>query len=153
MITIEATASGKFAVWSRKLKGLPKDVTRATMSDLRQILLYEARKNASKGHAKGGLNRRSGNLYRKLRTRMNVTPKGADLKLTGPFYGRANARGAVITPKNAPYLVFKVGTRWVRTKRVVIPSRPWDVAALKTTKGQFPATFRKQLKKYVDGAA
>lgn len=152
MIRVETKGADKFPKWIQKLPSLPVEVTHATMQDVRQVVLYEARKNVSKGGSRG-LNVRTGNLYRNLRTRVELTPKGASVRITGPFYGRVNARGAVIVPKKGPYLVFQVGGRWVRSKRVVIPARPWDKDALEAVQRQFPSYFRKELRRFMGAPA
>lgn len=150
MIRVEVKGQDKFPKWLQKLPDLPREVTRAAMADVRDVLLGEARKNVSKGGSRG-LNVRTGNLIRNLRTRLDLTPDGAEVRLTGPFYGRVNARGAVITPKAGPYLVFQIGGRWVRSRRVVIPARPWDEDALQTAQRAFPRYLSKHLRRAAEG--
>ena len=43
----------------------------------------------------------------------------------GLIYSRVHQLGATITAKNAPYLKFKMGDRWVQKKSVTIPARRW----------------------------
>ncbi|MFO1038149.1 MAG: phage virion morphogenesis protein [Geminicoccaceae bacterium] len=52
---------------------------------------------------------------------------GASVEVgTNLKYARVHQFGATITPKAAPYLVFKLADgSWVRTKKVTIPARPY----------------------------
>lgn len=151
MIRLEVKGANKFPKWVQRLPDMPAEVTQAAMTDLRDVVLNEARNNVSKGGSRG-LNVRTGNLYRNLRTRMEMTGKGASIRITGPFYGRVNARGAVIVPKKAPFLVFQLGGRWVRSKRVVIPAHPWDEDALRAGQRAFPRYMQKHLRQFVGQA-
>lgn len=42
---------------------------------------------------------------------------------SGVFYAAVHQGGKVIKAKNGPYLLFKIGKRWVRKKSVKIPQR------------------------------
>lgn len=44
---------------------------------------------------------------------------------TDVIYAAVHQTGMTIKAKNAPYLVFKAGNRWVKTKQVTIPARPF----------------------------
>lgn len=147
MIRIKRQGKKVYPLWVQRLPKVPEEAMQGALQNARGLLLQEARKGVTKGHAAGGLNRRTGHLYRNLRTRLKHTRRRSEMHITGPFYGRVNARGAVIVPKKAPYLVFKIGNRWVKSKRVVIPARPWDVDAMKATQRQFPRYFRKEVER------
>ncbi len=60
-----------------------------------------------------------------------ITPSATDTEGTitaggaASRYAPVHQFGATITAKNHPYLTFKVGDRWVRTKSVKIPARPF----------------------------
>jgi len=59
----------------------------------------------------------------------------ADAENEGFPYGIAHEYGATVTATNAPFLVFRIGDRLIRTKSVVIPAR-----APFTTEIQSPET-------------
>ncbi len=80
------------------------------------------------------LQRRSGNTLRSIRSELRGS--GARTVVTLIVGGReapgarANEEGATIVPRRAVYLHFKLpGGQWVRTKRVVIPARPFMAPA------------------------
>jgi phage virion morphogenesis protein len=51
---------------------------------------------------------------------------GAKLRVgTNKVYAAVHQFGATITPRNAPALVFRLGKRLVRAKKVTIPARPF----------------------------
>jgi len=50
-----------------------------------------------------------------------------------PIYGAIHEYGGDIVPKNAPYLVFQVGGRWVRTKHVHIREKKYASGGLAAT--------------------
>lgn len=51
---------------------------------------------------------------------------------TNVVYARIHEEGGVIKAKNAPYLHFQVGGRWVKTKQVTIPARPYVRPSIET---------------------
>lgn len=129
------------APWLRRYMGhlqdLPRDLTRNAAIEMAQRLEEEARRNLRVGGPRG-LRVRTGRLRDQTRVVLRDTPQGATAELRTLFYGLVNARGAVITPKRGPYLVFRTARGWVRAKRVVIPARDWDVAAAETVRREFP---------------
>lgn len=52
---------------------------------------------------------------------MQIVPRSKVTVGTNLEYARIHDEGGVIYPKKSKYLTFKVGGRWVRKKRVVIP--------------------------------
>lgn len=64
-------------------------------------------------------------------------------------YARIHELGWVITPKTKPYLVFKYKGRWVKTKRVVIPKRPYLAPALQNNKQEILNIFTRNLTQYI----
>lgn len=66
--------------------------------------------------------RESGRLMKSLSSQVS----GAQLRVgTNTKYAAVHQFGATIKAKNAPFLVFKLGNRWVKTKEVEIPARPF----------------------------
>jgi len=41
------------------------------------------------------------------------------------IYAAIHEYGGIIRPINSEYLVFQIGGRWIRTKKVVMPARRW----------------------------
>ena len=61
---------------------------------------------------------------------------------TNLIYARIHEQGGTITPKKSAYLVFQVGGRWVKTKSVYIPARPYMEPALRESTGYVEGQFR-----------
>ena len=71
-------------------------------------------------YRKGRPLQKTGNL------RGSVNFKGTNKQasvFTNHKFAAVHNEGRIITPKKAPYLVFKIGNRIIRTKRVVMPQR------------------------------
>lgn len=103
-------------------------------------------KNASAGTGKSTLSRRSGGLIQSIRYRSEKTNKGLNIRLEFADYGAIHETGAVITPKKKKYLTFYIpGVGWRRSKRIVIPQRPWATSALNQARKQFPEFVQKEL--------
>lgn len=43
----------------------------------------------------------------------------------GVIYAKIHEFGGVITPKNGPFLAFQIDGKWIFTKKVTIPARPY----------------------------
>ncbi|MGD8561225.1 MAG: HK97 gp10 family phage protein [Desulfarculaceae bacterium] len=74
----------------------------------------------------GGPRIRSGRLLRSLRKRIS----GQGLRLRGELmalapYAGAQEHGAVIQARKGKYLKFQVQGRWVQSRRVILPARPY----------------------------
>jgi len=104
--------------------------------------------------------RRKGSPGQALRagTRAQVLGHGADMRLEirqgartpqGVFYGRFVREGTrphTIEPVRAPYLHFKIGDKWVRTKLVNHPgtkANPYHVRALRAGTGRIQGIVTK----------
>lgn len=64
-----------------------------------------------------------GNLTNNIRTLREG--KWILVGVFGVVYAKIHEFGGIIVPRRAPYLVFKVNGKTVRTKRVVMPARPY----------------------------
>jgi HK97 gp10 family phage protein len=85
----------------------------------------------------------TGNLRSSIRTRL---PKhGVVLVGTHVVYAAIHEFGGTITAKNAPWLVFKVGGQWVRTKSVNIRARPYLRPALDKNRPKVHKAIHKSL--------
>lgn len=57
---------------------------------------------------------------------------GSDVYVgTNLVYAAIHEYGGIIKAKNAPYLVFKIGDKWIRTKQVTMPARPYLSTSIK----------------------
>lgn len=124
-----------------KLPSLPNDVAREVAREMAPVLQEEARANLQFQSART-LGRRTGKLLNATRAEFRETAGGGEVALRTLFYGRVNARGATMTPKNGLYLTMRVGNRFFRKRRVVIPARDWDVLAMERTRARVPDISR-----------
>lgn len=73
------------------------------------------------------LNRRTGELARSMTTK--VRAKGESLIVgrigSNKIYAKILEEGGFINAKNKPFLHFKIGNKWIKTKQVYIPPRPY----------------------------
>jgi phage gpG-like protein len=79
------------------------------------------------------LKRRTGRLSRSVHSEfigLN-TPQVKGVVGTNVIYARIHEYGGVIEARNAAYLKFQVGGRWVQKKSVVMPERSFLRSALK----------------------
>ena len=65
------------------------------------------------------------------------------------IYARIHELGWIITPKNKPYLTFKIKGKRVRTKKVVIPKRPYLTPALKNNVNEILNIFTRNLAQFI----
>lgn len=66
-----------------------------------------------------------------------------------PLYGRimvVHERGAVIVPRRAPFLVFKIQGRWIRTRRVYIRPKRYFASAYLQLRREAPDRIRFSLR-------
>ena len=144
---IRSAATLKMPAWVKRLGQLPEQITQEALAESRDFLREEARRNASKGGARG-LRVRSGRLLRSIRTYLKAKPGGGELSLGMVFYGWVHDRGAVIVPKKAPRLRFMIpGVGWRTAMRVVLPERRWARDALEATRKQFPRYLHRALER------
>lgn len=125
---------------------VPLELVREASEDVAKEWKRLAKKNASAGTGRFTLSSRSGGLVRSIRYRSKNTAKGKKIDLEYHWIGQVHENGAIITPKRAPYLVFFIpGIGWRKSRRVVIPSRPWASKALTDARKQFPEFVAKRL--------
>lgn len=132
-----SSASLRVPAWVKRLGTLPDQVAQEALAESRDFLREEARRNASKGGARG-LRVRTGRLLRSIRTYLKAKPGGGELSLGMVFYGWVHDRGATITAKNGGYLRFRTPSgSWASVRRVVLPERRWARDALDATRKQY----------------
>jgi len=72
---------------------------------------------------------------------------------TNVIYARIHELGGEIVPKNGPYLVFQVSGRWVRTKHVTMPKRPFLQPSLDQNRAQIVGDIQGELAALVTAAS
>ena len=108
------------------LKEFPKIVRRALIAGTKNAMLFaesKAKKSFGRSDTPGV---KTGRLRRSIRNQVRdrgnliVGSIGSDL-----IYARVQERGATIRARNAPYLKFQIGSRWVTVASVTIPKREY----------------------------
>ena len=61
------------------------------------------------------------------------------------LYAAIHEYGGIIRPKNAKYLVFRIDSKWIRTKKVTMPKREWLSKSLRDVQGQIEIIFGRQI--------
>lgn len=72
---------------------------------------------------------------------------------TPVVYSRIHEMGGTIRAKRAPFLVFKIGKQWIRTKSVTMPARPHWRPAIRTKSKMIIKTFGDALMVSINEAA
>ncbi len=70
---------------------------------------------------------------------------------TPVVYGPIHEFGGVIRPKKAKFLSFQLNGKWIRTKQVTIPKRPWLMNSLQDVKPQMEGIFGRQVEIVING--
>lgn len=87
---------------------------------------------------------RTGNLRRSVHYEKEFGQnKAFAIVGTNVIYARIHEYGGTIVPKTAKALKFKIGDRWVITKKVTIPERSFLRTALKELVPEIKATLEK----------
>lgn len=121
-----------------KIPKITSNVQPAIKNALRESAMIVRRSATLKAPFKSGALRRSIVEY----SNGNTMEIGTNL-----IYAAIHEWGWVITPKRAKYLTFKVNGKRVRTKRVVIPARPFMGPALRENTKNIINIFNKHLAK------
>jgi len=131
------SATLRIPAWVKRLGTLPERIAQEALADSRDFLREEARRNASKGGARG-LRVRTGRLLRSIRTYLKARPNGGELSLGMVFYGWVHDRGMTIRPKTGRYLHFRTPSGgWAKVRQVVLPERRFARDALDATRKQY----------------
>lgn len=139
----------KIPQWVKRLDSLMDDVAADALSETRDFLRDELRRNATKG-GPTGLTRRTGTLLQSLRTYLKATPHGAELSVGMKFYGWVHNRGADIVPKAGGYLRFQLPNgRWASAKAVHLPARHWVDDAVTEARRRYPQFLRQALRRRI----
>lgn len=85
-----------------------------------------------------------------MRNSWHISAIGSDsvTVATGVHYANTHQYGATIMARNAPYLRFRCGKRWVSRKSVVIPARPMVPASGKAPQAWMNA-FERQARNWL----
>jgi phage gpG-like protein len=66
-------------------------------------------------------------------------------------YAAIHEFGGVIRPKKAKFLSFQIDGKWIRTKQVTMPKRPWLMNSLEDVKPQIESIFGRQVEIVING--
>lgn len=95
---------------------------------------------------------RTGDLRRSIK---GYSKKIGDKYIVGAgtkkVYAPPQEFGAIIRAKTSPYLHFKIGESWVKTKQVVIPARPFMAPGLEDAIPKVKAIFEREVEKALEG--
>jgi phage gpG-like protein len=82
---------------------------------------------AQLAYLKSGLKRQTGFLANSLFSTFEMEQNGVRITLSprGVKYARIHEFGGIIRPKEATALRFQIGDKWITTKKVTIPARPY----------------------------
>ncbi len=113
-----------FRNWEQKLPKLSKLI----LSRTGEAITGNIKQYWLTGYA---LNVRSGRLRKSISYKM-IGNKAVDIGTLGSnvVYARIHEKGGVIRPVRSQYLRFQVNGRWVTTKEVRIPARPYVLPAI-----------------------
>jgi len=101
---------------------LPKEFKKFFYKGISDAMLYAENKSKESIGTSGKPGVISGHLRRSIQGRSN---KEKGTLSSDVIYSAVHEYGAIITPKKAKALRFKIGDRWVTTQKVVIPKRPF----------------------------
>lgn len=132
---------GGEALEKRFIQAVPK-VTAGVQKAVMDLALSVTRKTMTKltGDV---LQVRSGTLRRSIHPEYDFTAdKAVAIIGTNTIYARIHEYGGVILPKTKKALKFKIGDKWVITKRVVMPERSFLRTALRETVPEIEAVLK-----------
>lgn len=97
-------------------------------------------------------NRLRGSIQKSAGSRISVTGDSIEGKIgSNVVYAAIHEHGGVIKPKKTGgLLVFKVGGKWVKTKQVKIPKRPYMKPSLEEKKEDIQKYFSEDIQKEID---
>ena len=108
------------------LANLHKKFRAEFIKGLKQAMLY-AESKARKGFNKTERPKvKTGQLRRTIKSGVKITSTDAIGFLSAnTIYARIQELGGIIRPRTADYLRFQINGRWISTKQVIIPERPY----------------------------
>lgn len=108
-------------------------------------LLIEVR--AKTHHLAGAtLKPRTHRLQASVKTRVTKEAGTVVGRVGSPVvYAAIHNEGGIIKPKNAKYLTFRINGKWISTKQVTMPKRPWLDNSVEDVKPQLEKIFGREL--------
>lgn len=117
-------------------------------------------KNAVKKSYSSLLNKRSGQLYKKISKKVIRSGKAVVVQSTAHasnqvLYGYALAKGSTITARKSDYLTFKIGDKWVKKHSIKLPQKDFIVSPAERYlhSSSVKETINKQIQKELERAA
>lgn len=127
---------------TKGLKPLPEQLRRfrigviARVEKMLELIGQEVATRSTEDYLSGPRPKNLGRVSGDLARSVNYKVKGNRVVIGSNLpYAGVHEKGATIRAKNAPYLVFRIGKRWISAKEVTIPARPFLAPALKDSRG------------------
>ncbi len=128
------------------MKRLGDNLPKAVEGSMRKSMLFLQRETVSKKLSGQVLKRQTGRLASSITA--NVIKQGRGfLGILGSNvkYARIHEFGGTIVPKRAPFLVFKIGGRVIKTQKVKIPARPYLGPTFRQNRAKVKEIFRRSM--------
>lgn len=110
----------------KKIEQMPDEFKDGLLKGIKNAMLFaeaEAKKSFDKP---GNLQARTGHLRRSITSDVDKVGDRIVGKIgSNVVYARIHELGGVIRPKVADYLRFQINNKWVTTKKVTMPARPY----------------------------
>lgn len=137
----------------RAIKRLGDNLPKAAESAMRQSMLFLHRQTVAKKLSGQVLKRQTGRLASSMNSKVYKQGRGVvGIIGSNVKYARIHEFGGTIVPKNGPFLVFRIGDRVIKTKKVTIPARPYMGPTFRENKSRVKEIFKRSLIKWKDEA-
>ena len=143
LFSISITGTEEMKALLRRSPRIVDEVMRKSMHWAVLAVKHEARKNLD-GKVLNTNKTEPNNLKNSLVTDV----RGTGINIVGAVgspkpYAKVHEQGWIIRPKKAGgWLVFQIDGKWIKTKQVKIPKRPWLGPAFKSKRQAILRTFR-----------
>ena len=122
----------------------------AGLSDFGEVLIKTIQTEYLSGPRPARLGVGSGQLRASITKQLGQTGSLLWVRVgpRGLPYVRIHEFGGTILPKKAEFLKFKINGRWIYTKKVIMPARPYLRPALEKNHARFQAMIAKRIAEY-----
>lgn len=103
------------------------------------------------------LNRRSGNLLESIRYEVRPSQdRGLEIVVLagggrhGVQYAAIHEYGGVILPRNGQFLKFQIDGKWIQTRSVVMPKRPYVAPAVGDVLPLIPKVINQEIRRALE---
>jgi len=141
----------KFEIDSERFKRLPGRVKTSIVISMRETIEYAKKTAKGRFGNPGELKIRSGKLKGSIESEVTQTTNTVTGSLfTDVIYGPTHELGATIFPRKRRYLVFKIGDRWIRARKVKIPAKPFLRPSVESSIEKMEEFIGKKIKEISD---